>query len=288
MLLAPELVQNIIDNLRSTPRALAACSLTCREWYPPARRYIHSKFTYDGSDTYQARITAYNHRPDLAELVRVLVVDLSHEGGWPTKMGPTVELVVFSNVEELTLLCMAWGSQSPKFREYITTQLQLVKKLHLGVPDNPVTFEDFAALASMIKSFPKIALLDLQTVTLNNSYYYNRGRFNLETPRPKEVELSHAAESTLDTVVQMSKVHTLAFSLDHESAAVWEFEGHARKLGIQPLAQDLRLTCETSIMNTPKNDEELLPKLLRMFSHNVRHLELDFKSWRCSGKLSPA
>lgn len=121
---------------------------------------------------------------------------------------------------------------------------------------------------------------------LNNSYYYNRSWFNPETPQPEEVELSHTTESALDTVVQMSKVDTLALSLDHESAAVWEFEGYIRRLGIQPLAQDLRLRSETPILGNPKHDREVLPKLLKMFAQNVRCLELDFRRWHCTGKLN--
>lgn len=160
MLFAQELVQKIIDHLESSPRTLTACSLTCRDWYPLARQYIHSKFIYDGSDACYARIIAYVHRPDLAELVRVLVVDPDHDDRrlrWCTRSGPNVELelVAFPKVEELTLLYITWSSRSSSFREYITTQLPLVKTLHLGGADSPVRFEGFAALTSTIKSFSK-------------------------------------------------------------------------------------------------------------------------------------
>lgn len=284
MVLSQELIQKIIDDLADSPRAVAACTLTCRDWYPIARQYVHAKFTYDGSDACYARLLAYIKRPDLAELVRILIVDPGGENRrlkWFRRDGPVVdlELVRLPNVEELTLLYIQWEKRSTSFREYITTQMPLVKKLHFGGVGTLVTFADFATFTSVVGSFPRVTTLGLQNVTLTQSYYSNYSWLNPETPPPNEVELSHATDATLETVAQISKVDTLVLSLNHKSAAIWELEGYTRKLQIQPLAQNLRLVCNTPLMGNPDRDNEVLPKLLKMFSQTVRHLELDFRKW---------
>lgn len=154
--LPPELVDHIIDYLHDNPKALSACSLTCRGWLPVVRYHRFQSISLSRPN-YPAFLEIISGSSDIALFVTSLGIVGSHP--W-SQTWIHEQLPFLPQLHALRKLTLTAVYVRDTIQTALVTNLQNVTELSL-VQCSFSSLNDFVAL---VNSFPRLERLLLRSV----------------------------------------------------------------------------------------------------------------------------
>lgn len=163
-----EMVDMVIDELGRTYQrsALAACSLTCRDWLPRSRIHIHSSVRIDSCSNIERLTKLYDSH--LARYVRSLSIDACVDGEpvshpWVDNARPLLSL--FHNVDRLALDAIIWQDLHKDTQKTILERYSSVSDLWASTCD----FADPCEFVKLLQAFPKLESVRLEGMCWDTS-----------------------------------------------------------------------------------------------------------------------
>ncbi|KZT01001.1 uncharacterized protein LAESUDRAFT_708102 [Laetiporus sulphureus 93-53] len=163
-----EMVDMVIDELGRTYQrsALAACSLTCRDWLPRSKIHIHSSVRIDSCSNIERLTKLYDSH--LARYVRSLSIDACVDGEpaahpWTDNARPLLRL--FPNVDRLALDAIIWQDLHKDTQKIILEQYPSVSDLWASTCD----FADPCEFVKLLQAFPKLESVRLEGMCWDTS-----------------------------------------------------------------------------------------------------------------------
>ena len=172
-ILPPELFDETLDHLWDDPKALQACSLTCRTWVPTARLHLFRTARLSSPSSCLDFASLLNSSPPIAWCVRKLTISASYSGvddnqnaieddKWVNSTQSIARcLSAYGRVDTLALSRLRWSSLEPSTRDAFNSVFKSVKTLVLF----EVRFHTSSDVLEFLDAFPQLEELYFHAVS---------------------------------------------------------------------------------------------------------------------------
>lgn len=169
----PELFDETLDHLWDDPKALSACSLTCRAWVPTTRLHLFRTVRLDSESSCTEFSALLQSTPAIARCVRKLTISAQYSGvgtdargreddGWVNSSAPIARtLGAHSRVNTLAFSRLRWTSLDQGTRDAYKALFKGVKTLLLF----EVRFHTSGDVLEFLDAFPDLEELYFHAVS---------------------------------------------------------------------------------------------------------------------------
>lgn len=187
--LPPELVDEAIDHLWDDPKALQACSLTCRAWVPSTRLHLFRTARVRKAEDCVSLSALLDSSPIIARCVRKLTIDAEYhgsdeenhnrkeDGAWVNSAVGLVEKL--GRVNTLALSRMRWDALLPETKRAFQGLFKVVRTLLIF----EVRFGASADVLAFLSGFPEL-----------HELYFHGVSWERESPAPSPDALLRAGD----------------------------------------------------------------------------------------------
>ncbi len=264
-ILPPELFDETLDHLWDDPKALQACSLTCRAWVPTARLHLFRTVRLCSPSTCLDFASILDSSPSVAWCVRKLTISATYSGvddnhnaveddKWVNSTQSIARhLSAYARVNTLALSRLRWSTLEPATRAAFKGVFSSVKTLVLF----EVRFHASRDVLEFLDAFPELEEL-----------YFHAVSWDVES---EDSALISGGTSSMKSYSAEDKMHLSYLFLDPRSSPTLVTEWVLS----HPSDQTLRTIqlCWREMDNT-----KALGDLLKASGSSLERLQIEFPS----------
>lgn len=248
-----ELSDYIVDFLHGDRRALMACGLTCRSWYPAARYHLYSRIYLSSPAACRILLQLLDGSPYLGQFTRYLSMSkaIRHVSGVNTEDDTDDKLsgdwsTLFTFLPNVQQLELSFLEMDIAFHSALVSNFTRTTELTLQY----CRFPSFGDFTSVLLSFPSLRCCTLRGISWESD----------------QTALTSVTTERRDARISIKGL-TLGRDLDLQELIEWLLQEH--------ICDELESVAACLAF---EGDAIMLGELLRASAPTVRHVDLD---WYC-------